>query len=80
VHCFYVPVLVVPWHVPKGPLPNNYPAFLSDAVLIASLQSMAKNVTDTKVREAEEKGISAGLAAIQHHIGSEVTIRQVAAN
>jgi hypothetical protein len=77
-HCFYVPVLVAPLFPPKPP-GGNYPNFLSDAFVVASLQSMTKHVADASVRQALESGITAAVGALQKHIGSDVTIRQVEA-
>jgi hypothetical protein len=75
-HCFTVPVIEIPIHIPKpGPGPINYPPFISDAVIVTSLQSMAKKISDKNVREAAERGHSAAVEAMQKHIGEEVKIR-----
>jgi hypothetical protein len=77
-HCFIVPVLQVPFHFPPvGPGPVNYPQFLADAILVASVQSTVQHVADAKVRQSLEAGISEALEAMQKHAGSEVTIRGV---
>jgi hypothetical protein len=79
-HCFFVPILSWPIIIPKpGPGPVNYPAFLSDAFLVASLHSMVQHVSDQHVRQSLEGGISAALEALRKHIGSEVTIKVAAA-
>lgn len=75
-HCFTLPVVEIPIHIPKpGPGPVNYPQFISDAAIVTSLQSLAKKISDTNVREAAERGHLAAIEAIQKHIGSEVKIR-----
>jgi hypothetical protein len=75
-HCFTIPTLEVPIVVHKpGPGPVNYPPFLADAVIVASLQALAQKISDTHVRQAAERGLSSAIEAMQKHIGSEVTIR-----
>jgi hypothetical protein len=75
-HCFTVPVIEIPIQSPRpGPGPINYPAFLSDAAIVTSLQSLTQKISDTNVREAAERGHSAAIAAMQKHIGPEVKIR-----
>jgi hypothetical protein len=62
--------------IPKpGPGPVNYPAFISDAAIVTSLQALAKKISDKNVRDAAERGHSAAIEAMQKHIGSEVKIR-----
>ena len=78
-HCFIIPIVQVPIQIPlPGPGPVNYPAFLADAMLVASMRSMIQQVADGNVREALESGISRAVDAMQKHAGSEVTIRQAA--
>ena len=75
-HCFTIPIIEIPIVIPKpGPGPINYPPFLADAVVVASLQALAKKISDSNVRQAAEHGFSAAIEAMQKHIGSEVTIR-----
>jgi hypothetical protein len=75
-HCFNLPVVEIPFVFPKhGPGPINYPAFISDATIVTSLQALAKKISDTNVREAVERGHSAAIEAMQKHYGSEVTIQ-----
>jgi hypothetical protein len=76
-HCFPVPVIEIPIVIPRlpGPGPINYPPFISDAVIVTSLQSLATKISDTNVREAAERGHLAAIEAMQKHIGSEVKIR-----
>jgi hypothetical protein len=76
VHCFTIPVIEIPIVIPKaGPGPVNYPPFLADAVVVSSLQALAKKISDPDVRKAAESGFSGAVGAMQKHIGSEVTIR-----
>jgi hypothetical protein len=75
-HCFNLPVFEIPFVIPiPDPAPHNYPAFLSDATIVTSLQALAKKISDPNVRAAAERGHAAAAEAIQKHIGSEVTIR-----
>jgi hypothetical protein len=76
-HCFILPVLVIPIEIPKPLPPINFPEFISDAVILGSLQASAKKIADEKVREAAECGFSGAIEALQKRIGSEVTIRYV---
>ena len=71
-----LPIIEIPIVIPKpGPGPINFPAFLSDAVIVTSLQALAKKISDPNVREAAERGHFGAIEALQKHIGSEVTIR-----
>jgi len=80
-HCFTVPIVEIPIHIPRpGPGPINYPAFLSDAAIVTSLQSLASKISDTNVREAATSGHKAAIEAMQKHIGSEVKIPDRIAN
>ena len=72
--CFFVPVLRVPWVPHPGPGPVNYPAFLSDAMTLATLHEFANNVVDGKVKGALQTGIQTAVRAMQEHIGQEVQI------
>ncbi len=77
VHCFPIPIIEIPIHFPKpGPGPVNYPPFIFDAIVVASLKSLAAKIQDSAVREAAHSGFSAAAAAMQKHIGPEVTIRE----
>jgi hypothetical protein len=73
-HCFILPIIEIPIVIPE-PGPQNYPPFLSDAVILTSLQALAKKIADTNVREAAQRGFSGAVEALQKRIGSEVTIR-----
>jgi hypothetical protein len=75
-HCFHLPVYEPPFVFPRpGPGPINYPAFLADATIVASLHALTKKISDPNVREAAERGHSAALEGMRKHFGSEVTIQ-----
>jgi hypothetical protein len=66
----------IPIRIPRpGPGPVNYPPFLADAVVLASMKSMAQHFSDENVRKSVERGFSTALEAMQKRIGSDVTIR-----
>jgi len=79
-HCFVVPVVEVPikWPHP-GPGPVNYPQFLQDAMIVAAIQDLATLAGDEHLREALNRGVAAGVEAMQRHVGPDVTIRAGAA-
>jgi hypothetical protein len=75
-HYFNIPIIEFPIVIPiPDPNPINFPAFLSDAIIVASLQALAEKIADTNVRQAVERGHSSAIEALQKHIGPEVTIR-----
>lgn len=74
-HCFFVPVLQVPWTPHPGPGPINYPAFLSDAITVATMSQFAGNVVDPNVKGALHAGIQTAVKAMQAHIGQDVQIQ-----
>lgn len=73
-HCFFIPVIEIP--IPKpGPGPVNYPAFLVDATIVASLQAAVGKVSDDKVKAALNGGIASAVKAMQAHAGEGVEIK-----
>ena len=74
-HCFYLPVIEIPvvWGRP-GPGPINYPAFIQDMIVLASVSNVVKQIGDENVRKMLQDGISNGLKAAQKHAGTDVTI------
>ena len=76
IHCFYLPILQWPviWHKP-GPGPVNYPALFQDAILLASIQKVAQELTEGTVRTAVVGGISSAFKALQQHAGADVSIK-----
>jgi hypothetical protein len=76
VHCFVVPVYQIPIHFPRpGPDPHNYPQLFQDAILIASLQSVASQVSDGGVRGALLEGVRAATRALQARGGAHVSVK-----
>jgi capsule polysaccharide modification protein KpsS len=74
-HCYNIPVFELPIHFPDvGPHPINYPRFIQDAILVASLQRAAEKVSDDRVRGALQDGIYAAVEAIQSRAGEHVQI------
>ncbi|SHK13973.1 hypothetical protein SAMN05444159_2525 [Bradyrhizobium lablabi] len=75
-HCFLVPIVELPvsWGRP-GPGPINYPAFMQDVIILASVSNTAKHIGDENVRNLVHEGVSAALRAVQEHAGADVTIR-----
>jgi hypothetical protein len=74
-HCYFIPILLYPvdWGLP-GPGPVNYPAFIQDAVILASAQKAVARVSDQTVRAGVERAIGAGFEAMQKRAGGEVKI------
>ena len=73
-HCFTIPVVklpVVPWR--PGPGPVNYPAFLHDATLVASLHDAVQNVADESVRSALQAGVNNAVQALKSRGGAYAT-------
>ncbi|WP_426423551.1 hypothetical protein [Bradyrhizobium genosp. A] len=78
-HCFFLPIFQIPinWGKP-GPNPHNYPALFQDAMILAAVSNVAKQITDENVRKSVEQGITAGFQAAQKHAGADVSINPVA--
>lgn len=75
-HCHYIPIIEYPitFKIP-GIGPINYPAFLVDATLVASMHAAASKVSDEKVKAALNSGIVASVKAMQDHAGADVQIK-----
>lgn len=74
-HCFFIPIFEIPIPIRKpGPGPVNYPAFLVDATIVASVQAAAAKVSDEKVKAALNGGIATAVKAMQAHAGEGVEI------
>ena len=78
-HCHVIPIIEYPivFKIP-GIGPINYPAFLVDATIVASLQSAISKVSDDKVKAALNGGIAAAVKAMQAHAGEGVQINAAA--
>ena len=60
-----------------GPGPINYPQFLHDAVMVASLYEAAQKVADHNVRRALHEGCVNAVKAMQEHAGPDVRILEL---
>jgi len=75
-HCYFIPIYEWPIHIPKvGPGPVNYPQFLTDAALVASLHQAAQSVSDERVREALVHGATEALKALQARAGEHAEVQ-----
>jgi hypothetical protein len=70
-HCFVVPVMEFPviWGHP-GPGPVNYPPFIQDAIILASLEAATERLGEGAVRESARNGIRQALDVLQS-LGAE---------
>ena len=73
-HCFTIPVVEIPVtpHRP-GPGPVNYPPFIYDATLVASINAAINKVSDAGVRSALQGGINAAVQALKARAGNYVS-------
>ncbi len=73
-HCFTIPTVEFPLggHRP-GPGPVNYPPFLHDATVVASLNAAINKVSDAGVRNALQTGIKAAVEALKKRGGEYVS-------
>ncbi|KLU22127.1 hypothetical protein EOS_32235 [Caballeronia mineralivorans PML1(12)] len=75
-HCYGIPEVLLPMtHWKPGPGPVNYPAFLQDAMIVASLRAESHKITDPAVRERLMTGYNEALQAIEKRAGPGVEIR-----
>jgi hypothetical protein len=74
-HCYEV--VVIDWWPPyrPGPGPINYPALISDATLVASVQAAGEHAYDDRVRAALQGGIDAAVQAMQDRAAEGVEVR-----
>jgi len=74
-HCYYIPIFVFPitFHKP-GPGPVNYPAFILDATVIASIHEAAQHVSDERVRVALQGGVEAAMSALKERAGDHAEV------
>jgi len=73
-HCYDIPVIEIPLPVHRpGPGPINYPPFIYDAVVLASVNAAAAKLTDGGVRSALEGGLHAALQALKKRAGEHVS-------
>jgi hypothetical protein len=72
-HCYDIPVIELPFrfHIP-GPGPVNYPAFLHDATVLATVNAAIAKVSDQTVQEALRAGVSSAVQALKTRGGAHV--------
>jgi len=74
-HVHVVPVVIIPLGPTPPPTnPRNYPPFLEDAVIVASLYHAAQKVSNDKIRAALNEGCMAAARALQERAGPDVKI------
>jgi len=74
-HSYVVPVVKCPIALPlPGPGRVNFPRLVQDAVVLASLQTLANKLSDGDVREAVLGGICAATGALQRRGGEHVSV------
>ncbi|MEX3690621.1 hypothetical protein AB3X91_16140 [Paraburkholderia sp. BR14263] len=68
-HCWWIPDLELPISHFKPGGPIDYPAFLNDAVILASLRGASSKINDPAVRERLTDGFNEALDAMSQHAG-----------
>jgi hypothetical protein len=73
-HCWEI--VEIPWPVPRGPGPGpiNYPPFLYDATIVASMETAARQTHKKEVQDELLRGIDAAKKAMQRLVGPDVEI------
>ncbi|MFO1111077.1 MAG: hypothetical protein U1E61_18025 [Bradyrhizobium sp.] len=73
--CFWVPIYYqIPIVKIPDPDPGPYRGFMVDATVLATINEAARHLTDEAVRHAVQNGVTAGLKAMQHKAGSDISI------
>jgi hypothetical protein len=74
-HCYTIPEVEIALHAyrPPGIGPINYPPFLYDATVLASIQTAAAKIQDEDVRGAIRSGVSAAAEALQRRGGEHIS-------
>jgi hypothetical protein len=72
-HCYDIPIIELPFlfHMP-GPGPVNYPAFLHDATILATVNAAIRKISDPGVQEALHAGVNSAVQALQKRGGAHV--------
>jgi hypothetical protein len=72
-HCYDIPIveLPIPFHIPD-PGPVNYPAFLHDATVLATVNAAIRKISDPGVQEALRGGVNSAVQALQKRGGAHV--------
>jgi hypothetical protein len=74
-HCYWIPLYEFPLsHWKPGPGPVNYPAFIRDVILVASLEAETKKISDESVQKHLLSGYQEALKAMQARAGAGVKI------
>jgi hypothetical protein len=75
-HCFVLPVMEFPvsWGRP-GPGPVNYPPFIQDAIILASLEVAIERLGEGAVRDSARQGIRQALDVLQSRAAEGVAIQ-----
>jgi hypothetical protein len=74
-HCYYIPIIVLPITIPRDGIPQNYPPFLVDATVIASIHEAVRHVSDEGVRGALQHGVQQAIGVLQKRAGAHVQIQ-----
>ena len=75
-HCYEVPEVQWAFRRPGGVGPVNYPQFLGDATILASLQTAAALVAKDPVRDRLMSGIAEAIGEMSRLAGNDVEIRE----
>jgi len=74
-HKYLVPIYEFTFKIPHpGPGPVNFPQFLADASLLASLEDATHKISDGGVRDAVRRGIVAAVDALEKRAGVRVSL------
>ena len=78
---YQVPDFHIVLHTHVNPQPptakaTEYSGLIEDASIIASVNEVAKNVSDAGARDAMHSGVKAAIQALQKRAGKSVTIKE----
>jgi hypothetical protein len=75
-HCYHIPIYEWPFRIPdRGPGPVNLPYLLSDAMVLASVNTALKNINTGAVRETALDGVRSAIRVLDDHAGQHVSIK-----
>jgi len=73
-HCYEIPIFEIPIPIPHVVPPVNYPTFLYDATVLASVNAAVAKISDKGVQEALRGGLNSAVQALKkrggEHVGS----------
>jgi hypothetical protein len=74
-HCYAIPEVEIALNLYRPPRigPINYPPFLYDATVLASIQTAVAKIQDPDVRGAIQSGVSAAAEALKKRGGAHIT-------